>query len=363
MVSTLSHRLATWAVVATALALLAGSAGAGPASPPGSILVFPLYDASPGAGTVICVTNTSLNTIYCPETDFRLGDVLLHYVYIDGGSCLEFDRYELLTPGDTLCVIASEHNPGSDRGFVVVIARRPDTGDLMEFDALVGNAIVVQSDLNFLWSYNPYTFAGHAEQAPDIPEDCGDLDASNPDADLGSHGDSDGVPDFDGDEYDLFPLVHFIPSFFEEGSSAGFTNQLTILSTSGQEAVNEVKFVIFNNVEQKFSRTHKFTCWWSGPLSEISRIAEGLEGDEEEIGHNTQTGWVRFEGTRILDLAGNPILDAAGGLARPAMLAVFAQMIEGTDYAVGDRLFTSEELVDGGEILPGDGDPRLPVER
>jgi len=356
----MKNRLATFMIVAAALALLAGSAAASHTLQPGSILIFPLYDASPGAGTVICVTNTNLSTVYCPETDFRLGDVLLHYVYIDGESCLEFDRYELLTPGDTLCVIAAEHNPESDKGFLVVIARRPDTGDLMEFDALIGNALVVQSDLNFLWSYNAYMFEAYADSS-DVPDNCDELDHSNPDDDIVSWGDADGVPDFDDSEYDLFPLVHFVPSFFEEGSSAGFTNQLTIMSTSGQDYINEVNFLIFNNIEQKFSRTHKFTCWWSGSLSEISTIAENLGGDEEEIGHNTQTGWVRFEGNRILDLAGNPILDAAGGLARPAMLAVFAQMIQGTDFAVGDRLINSEDLIDGGEILPGDGDPRIPA--
>jgi len=323
---------------------------------PASILIFPLYDATPGAGTILCVTNVNTSTVYCPETDFRVGDVLLHYLYIDGETCLEFDRYELLTPGDTLCVIANEHDPESDKGFLVVSARNPSDGTLLDFDALIGSAIVVQSDLNLLWSYKAYGFV--ADGLGGFPMTCAQL--RNPDVDFG---DADGVPDYDGQEYTNFMRVNLIDSFFEEGGSHDFMNQLTLMSTSGQDYINEMNVYVWNNSEVRFSRTFKFTCWWSGALSDITEVVRDLGGDEEELGHQTETGWVQIEGNRILDLAGNPVKQENGIVtAIPAVLGVFMQGINGTDYAMGHalqfRLAVEEDLIDGMEIEIGNGDPQ-----
>ena len=123
---------------------------------PGSALVYPLFDSTHGAGTVLCVTNTNTSNRYCDDTDYREGDIVIHYQYFDGDDCLEFDRYEFLTPGDTLCVLAAHHNPDHDRGFLFVAAVDPSTFQKVVFPYLIGSAIVVQSDLNFLWAYTPY---------------------------------------------------------------------------------------------------------------------------------------------------------------------------------------------------------------
>ncbi|MBI1850123.1 MAG: hypothetical protein HYR85_07240, partial [Planctomycetes bacterium] len=70
---------------AAVAALIAGSAMAQPRHlQPASLLVFPYYNSAPGAGTIISVTNTNDDRTYCPDDDFRAGDVVLHYVYIDG---------------------------------------------------------------------------------------------------------------------------------------------------------------------------------------------------------------------------------------------------------------------------------------
>ena len=308
---------------------------------PGSALIYPLFDSSPGAGTIICVTNLNTDKTYCEETDYRVGDIVVHYQYIAGDDCLEFDRYELLSPGDTLCVLADKHNPEQDKGYVVISAVEPTTGDKVVFDFLIGSAIIVQSDLNFLWAYTPYAFRGYGIAGP-VAGNCArnitDVDA-------------DGAMDFDNVEYDLFPETLYIDSFFEEKNN--FTNQLTLMSTAGQDYINEVNFWFWNNIEVKFSRTFKFVCWWSGQLSEISQVVTDLNGDEEEMGHPpVQTGWASIQGNRILDLAGNPVTIGDGV---PPLLGVFAQFITSSDFASGHALHYSDVGIDGLEILNGDG--------
>ncbi len=310
---------------------------------PGSALVFPLFDSAPGAGTVICVTNLNDDNVYCPTQDTRAGDVMLHYIYVADETWVEFDRFELLTPGDTLCVLADNHNPEMERGFLIVVA--VDVNDMsknIDFDYVIGSAIVVQSGLNFLWSYTPYAFEGNPNSSD--PSAC-DRDATD--------SDGDGALDFDGDEYPYFPAELYIDSFFEEGGN--FTNQLVLLTTAGANYTAEVDFLFWNNIEQKFSRSFDFQCWWTGALSDISAIVNGLGGDAEELGVNeVETGWASITPARIVDGSGNPV-PASSGYAVPPLLGVFAQFVTSTDFAAGHALHYRGTL-DGLELLVGDGD-------
>src|SRR5262249_4178274 len=150
--------------------------------------------------------------------------------------------------------------------------------------------------------------------------------------------DGDGLADFDGSEYDEFPAELFIDSFFEE--KGPFGNQLVLLSTAGMSYQNEVNFLIWNNREQKFSRTIKFQCFLATNLKSISNVAGRLNGDPDEIGHNTQTGWVDIKGGRVLDLAGNQAVDAETGddIVNAPLLGVFMQQITGQAFSVGNAL-------------------------
>ncbi len=312
---------------------------------PGSALIFPLYDSAPGAGTVICITNLNDDNVYCGNSDFRRGDIMVHYQYIDGATWREFDRFEFLTPGDTLCVLADLHNPEQDSGFLVVTAVDPsDMDKTVDFDHLIGSCIVVQSGFNFLWSYTPYSF--RALPGDGAPADLCNLPSTDSDA--------DGACDWDGDEYDLFPAELYVDSFFQENGN--FTNQLTLLSMAGADYETEVGVLFWNNIEQKFSRTFRFTCWYSGALSDISAIVTNLGGDADEIGQGAvENGWASFTGRRILDGSGNPVQNDGGGNAIPPMLGVFAQFIDSTDFAGGHALHYRGSL-DGLEFLTGDGD-------
>ncbi|MBI3844674.1 MAG: hypothetical protein HY292_08565 [Planctomycetes bacterium] len=274
------------------------------------------------------MTNTNDDRTYCPDDDFRAGDVVLHYVYIDGATWREFDRFEPLTPGDTLSVLADNHNPEMDNGFLTVKALDPVTLEAIDFDYLIGSAIVVQSDFNFLWGYTPYAFRGNADD--DTQTDCSRIPTD---------ADGDGLVDFDGSEYDEFPAELFIDSFFEERGSFG--NQLVLLATAGQDYVNDISFLFWNNREQKFSRNFKFTCWVSTNLKSISNVAGRLNGDPNELGKApVQTGWVDIKGSRVLDLAGNVAIDPEGAdlSVEAPILGVFMQTITGSAFSAGHAL-------------------------
>ena len=51
---------------------------------PGSVLVFPFYATKDAQGTAMVVTNTNTDTTYVPGSDSRTGDVVAHYLYVDG---------------------------------------------------------------------------------------------------------------------------------------------------------------------------------------------------------------------------------------------------------------------------------------
>ncbi len=295
---------------------------------PASLLVYPRFDSQPATATVINVTNTNSDRTVCEGNDnLMVGDVRLHYVYygaqladLDAGipaPWLEFDRFEDLTPADTLSVLASSHNPEGEIGFLTVTALTPDTDEKIAFDYLIGSAYIANSNLDILWCYIPYSFQAIGSGSDST---CGHEIIDPGDASF-------------GDAYAAFPDVLFIDSFFEERDGV-FDNQLTLMSTSGQDFINEVDFLFWNNKEDRFSRTFKFICWTQVELSQVSAVARNLNGDPSEF--VKQTGWVRIDGRRVLDLAGNPVTAGDFGFG-PALLGVFSQAVR-VDFVAGHEL-------------------------
>lgn len=315
--------------------LLSASAFATNGPRKASGLFFPHYYADGGTGSVICVTNTNTNEGYCPTTDYKRGDIVAHYIYIDGADWREFDRYEFLTPGDTLCVIADQHNPEMGEGFLIVVAVDPSTWEPVVFEHLIGTSIMADADLNVMWQYTPYGI--HAQ---DSETECTLTETDN---------DGDGAIDFDDSEYSYLPEAVMIPSFFEERGNFG--NRLTLVTTTGARYDAEIRWLFYNNIEDVFSRTQRIRCWWTGALSEISQIVTDLGGDEEELGRApVETGWAIATGGRVLDGSGNPV----NNLTAP-LLGVFSQFITGTDFSAGDALYIEGET-DGFEVPEGDLD-------
>ena len=170
---------------------------------PASALIFPLFDSAPDRGTLISVTNTNSSRVSCGNT-FLSGDIALHYTYFNNdadGNCYEFDRVEYLTPGDTLTIVADDHNPEMDEGWLWIETLDPETYEPITFNHIIGSAIIVEAGSEFLWSYTPYAFRALVE-APcdgfDLP--CGAQTRCINDLD----GEVDA--DFDGVEFRVDPF-------------------------------------------------------------------------------------------------------------------------------------------------------------
>lgn len=290
----------------------------------GSVLVFPFFASKGAQGTAMVVTNTNTDTSYVPGSDSRAGDVLVHYLYIDGDDWQVSDRSELLTAGDTLAVLVDQHNPErGGEGFVVVIAKDPETEEPIKFNWLIGSAYVAHGDLNLLWQFTAYSF-------------CSNLDDGAPQSDAGHRFTQegagavvDGFLTFDGTEYGKFPQTLFVDSFIEESDTVD--NMIAFMSTAGEYYRNDLDVLIFNNNEQQFSRSFRFTCFANTSLGDISSIAGNLGGDPDEFAR--ETGWARFDLGRVVDGAGNPKTLGDFGI-----LGVFSQAVTGTDFAAGHAL-------------------------
>jgi hypothetical protein len=281
---------------------------------PASALIFPLVDSRTSHGTIISVTNTNSDRTQCDDSTFRFGDVCLHYTYFgfdDSRSfCREFDLDECLTPGDTLTVLADQHNPNMEIGWLWVEARDPETGEAIQFNYLIGSALVVDTELEFLSRYLPYGFKAWCVYGADR---CG-------------HGftdcNSNGAADF-GREYDAWPETLFLDSFFQEGGTVPtFSDQIALASceTSGTTFVDTF---VWNNRERRFSRDFDFVCHFLGTIGDIQVVAGNLNGDPNELvlgSRSLQTGWLHLTGVNA------PIL------------GVFIQRITGTSFGGGDVL-------------------------
>lgn len=305
--------------IALAVAALAFAAPPAAAQPrhgqAGSALIFPLFDSREGMGTIITVTNTNVSRTRC-SGDFLRGDVSIRYTYFGledpDRECVEFNRHEFLTPGDTLTVLAEQHNPEGVIGWLWVEAEDPETGDPIDFDYLVGSAIVVDKGTNLSFGYTPYAFLGLTEgNGEETP--CGHRTTD---------ADRDGRADFNGIEYDYFPLYLHLDNFFEEGGNPNFASELTLLSLRffGQTTLS---FLIYNNREDQFSRGMRIDCFYRDSLRNVSGVVTNLDGDPNELVfpgmRQAESGWLRVTG------------DAP-------ILGVFAQKIEGSSFVQGREL-------------------------
>lgn len=323
-----SRRSMVGGIAMLALACLSAPAIAQPSDgprhlTPGSVMIFPLFDSRAGFNTIITVTNTNTNQNQCPPTSFREGDVLVHYVYVEADTWLEFDLEEELTPADTISVLARGHNREQKQGWLWVEARDLENPTrAIDFDYLIGSAIVVNADFNFEWEYAPYTFRALTEETGGMfgQSSCGHLYV-----DAGPAGD-DFTLDFNGVEYDYFPETLYIDQFFGEGNPAelpgtqSFGNTLYLMST--EMTGTSVSFLFWNNNEIRFSRGFQFDCWTEASLSEISNIAlqENLRSryDSSEL-NGIPYGWVSMEssdgllGCFVQNISGDPNQSLAAG--------------------------------------------------
>ncbi len=343
--------------IALASLALAASADAG-GQVPGSTLIYPIHTsqssnltASGQYWTLLCVTNTDLS----PVTSSDLGgttNVKFEYVNVTPGAlstdpvhCSVVDRVEVLTPGDTLCVLTNFHNATSSaRGYAVVSAQDPSQFDTpWSHNRLIGSELVVNSQRL------SYSLPAYVLGSP-----------------VGRHGetdlDGDGELDFDGVEYDGLPDRLLIDSFIGDLSST-----LTLINFTGGVSHNaSVQFNIFNDNEFALSTTFWFNCWFSGPLTDISTVFDGLflaqntPNDPAEVDitgdgiGDIETGWAFIQG-----------LDASSSvesIPNPALLGAIAAGPQGPFISGGRLLFESPNRSFNGDFLKfGTDDPEFPA--
>jgi hypothetical protein len=328
-------RGAAW-VLFGMVGMLGGSAYAVPGQPatpelkydqPASILIFPFFQQAFNKDTFLTVTNTNIDCRQCGN-GFRQGDVLIVVNFINPANCSELNQEFELSPGDTLTLLATQQSLTFSEGWVWLDARDPETRDAIDFDYLIGSALLAESS-GQTWEYNAYTFQSFADQCGGDVDQCGRVKTDV---------NQNGAADFDGCEYAFWPDSLVLDNFFQ--ISGGFDDELVLIApdhfgddpTENQHRLN---FGFWNNSEARFSRSFDMFCFVHVPLSTISLITTRLGGNNETVdGSGTvfQTGWMEVDATVPL-------------------LGVFKQKKNGTRAAAGRELqFIGAKGDDPGEI-------------
>jgi hypothetical protein len=213
-------------------------------------------------------------------------------------TCQRSDTDEDLTPADTLTVLARGHNPNQELGYLVVEARDPETNRPIDYDFLIGSALVVNSEFDFQWAYTPFAFEGLPLGLPPL---AGASDCDHPFIEAAGT-DSAAFQDFNGLEYSFFPDVLLLDQFFGEGVPGGspvaFGNRLFLMSTDPGDT--DIFLVGYNNNERRFSRTFGFDCYLATSLGELTQavtqqnLASGSDGAELQ---GISTGWLKLQST------------------------------------------------------------------
>ena len=280
---------------AAAVLLLAGGARAG-VTAPGSLLVFPRWDNTPGTLTLLTVTNTN--------KDLANGSVDVEFDYIDGANCQEFNRSRTLTPGDELTVATFVDNPNVSQGYVFVFAKSHATGKAIKFDWLIGTSVIFTSHVGSAFELPPFVFKAASGLADGAVTDLN----------------NNGLRDFNGLEYELLPDLLEFPSFV--GINGNFTDELILINlTGGAQFTTVVDFLVYNDNEEVFSAQYSFICWTDINLGLISplftdaflKTTNNSQTEVAGVPAAPEIGWFQ--------LNGNSATSSAAQYSDPAILA------------------------------------------
>lgn len=291
---------------------------------PASLLLYPEVDTGQGTLTLVTLTNT----------DAGAGNVRVRYVYVDGSSCLQFDREDVLTPSDTFTAVANLHTQIVGPGYMYVyvvddqhrpIARDVLAGATLRFDALNAYAYGIDA--------LPFR-AGPGLTTTDV--------------------DGDGLRDLNGIEYEACPDVLLFPRFI--GSVSSLESDLILVNLSGGGAFTAtVNLFSYDDNENLYFTQAAFSCWTKRTLSSIGSVFTNdflhnfSSNDPNEIvGFPTnEAGWFRLDGD-VSSSSGATILD-------PAIVGVLVERA-GTGYAV-EVPFTFGRQTNGDLVITSpDGD-------
>lgn len=274
-------KLCAWSVASLTLCLASVPLSAQDPEP-GSVLVYPSLRNLAGRATVVSITN--IDTV---------NGVLARFRYVNMAptanpflpNCASFDRFEFLTPGDTITIATFCHNPGGlVDGYLVVDAVLPGTILSVAHDFLIGSELVL-------------TGLGGSHSVPAIsfqsPQPAGTF------TDL----DGDGELDFDGLEYTMCPDTLYVDSFL-----ASLGNNLALINmTGGTMHTALVRFTVWNDNEFPIVFTRNFRCWFDQPMDTVGVAFSSLfllgtphapgefDTNCDGIG-DLETGWAEIDG-------------------------------------------------------------------
>lgn len=279
----------TVTAAATCLGFAAPAAASAPAAAPvavgetGSLLVYPCFDNRLGATTVLGVVNTHPTS-----------SIAVELIYIDGDSCLEFNRTVVLTPKDAYSVVTREHFPSVAQGYVYAFAKRPGTGVAVSFDHLAGTLHLFAGASQLGFKAQPFVFRS-AAGIDDVPTDV----------------DTDGIRDLNDIEYEAAPDVLVEPHFLGNGNLFGMNVEgtLVLLGLTGIQFRTVVDFAVYNDNEQMFSTQVEFDCWERLPLRRVANVfrddfLNSTNDDPQETqGLVEESGWYEMDGRTAFSVA------------------------------------------------------------
>jgi hypothetical protein len=247
-------KFSSLALAGVAFAGLALSASADSLDRTGSLLLNPLFDNNRGGIYTITVTNTNSDTTPLPQGLLLAGTVDVEFVYINGYTCLEFNRTRRLTPNDTITVTTLFDNPNQADGYVYVFAKSPTTGKAIKWDYLAGDAFHVAPGLVGGVDIPPVVFKGGAALA----------NGANTDVD------NDGVRDLNGNEYEQVSDELLVPRFAAHVSDGFSRPEVLLIGLTGKSFTTIINFLIYNDNEEVFSAQYSFDCWDRVKLKDIN---------------------------------------------------------------------------------------------
>lgn len=293
---------------------------------PGSLLVFPEFNNTPGHHTMITLTNAN--------HDASGTAMHVEIVFVNGSGpnatlCTESNTTVLLTPEDTYTFLTSSLAPGFQKGYVYAFAKDVQ-GRAITFDWLIGDDLLLDGVNNLDYSVEPYSFRG--------------MTAFGTPTDL----DHDGIRDLNGLEYEMAPAKIYVPRFLGQGGP--YDSQLVLINlTGGAQFTALLDFLVYNDNEEVFSSNFAFRCWSKTSLTTISSLftqsflATFTNNDPAEmIGMpQIETGWFEIDG--------NTAWSTNTQIADPAFLGF---LVERTGPRSGAELAFETGKQGNGDLLP-----------
>jgi hypothetical protein len=277
---------------------------------PGSLLIYPIFDNTRGALTLVTVTNTSPSTA-----------IFAHFIYVNGATCLEFDRSHYLSPNDTLTVRTGGpggDNPNMTKGFLYVFAKQAVSPTqegpfAVKFDHLIGQEWILDGAGGDLFELNTFTLkAGDA-----VTNELSNTDVSP----------ANGERDLNGHEYNFLPDTIEIPRFFGQFPNGRPSDLVLISLTGGSQFTTLANLLIYDNNENQFSAQVSWTCWTRQHLTDISAIFDNgalaltAKASETAGSGGVVCGW--------FSVNGSVAFSSAFQISDPAVLAVLLDSYNG----------------------------------